>query len=74
MAKILGRELPKGGMKGALATTALVSIPLALAAGAGYGLYKGGKFLFERLRPETDDELAERLGGIYTKNHPDSMI
>lgn len=74
MAKILGRELPKGGMKGALATTAIVSIPLALAGVAGYGLYRGLRFVTERLRPETEEELAARLSKIYHENHPDSMV
>ena len=74
MADIFGKKIPQGGIKGVLATTAAVSIPVALVLGAGYGIYRSGKFLVRRLKPETEDELAERLGKIFTENHPDSMI
>jgi len=65
MADILGWKIPQGGPKEVLAAVAVISIPVALVAGAGYGLYRTGKFLKERLAPETDEQLVARLERLH---------
>ena len=58
MADIFGHRIPQGGVKGTLAAVALVSVPVALVLGAGYGAIA----LVRRIRrPLTPEEQLERL-------------
>ena len=62
MGDILGVRIPHQGAKGKLAMLAIVSVPVALAAGVGYGAIA---LVRQLRRPESDEERAARLEKVY---------
>ena len=73
MSGILGVKLPEGKVGATLAAVAVVSIPVALAVGAGFMLVRGGKRMRKRLWQESEDEMAARLEKTYREYPPDTV-
>ena len=58
---IFGLKLPQDRPVDNLAVLALLSVPVALVAVTGYGLYRGAVAVRRRLHNEASEELCERM-------------
>lgn len=58
---IFGIKFPQDRPADNLAALALVSIPVALVAATGYGIFLGARAVRHRVRREADDEKIERM-------------
>jgi hypothetical protein len=67
MAEILGVPVTKK-----VVAVAVVSVPLALAVGAGYLLFRGGRAMRKRLWQESEEEQVRRLEQTYRQYPPDT--
>jgi hypothetical protein len=61
MAEILGLKLPTGTAARKIAAVAIVSVPVAAVAIAGYAVVRGARALRDRFTTETPEEIAARL-------------
>lgn len=58
---IFGLKLPQDRPVDNLAALALLSVPVALVAATGYGIFLGARAVRRRLHHETPEELCERM-------------
>lgn len=58
---IFGVKFPQDRPVDNLAALALVSIPMALIAATGYGIFLGAQAVLRRMRRESNEERCQRM-------------